>query len=198
MKFLSKNANSDILAANLTYTHNSNLNSILKVRLSAEQYNFCAYTEKYLQPLDSVEIEHLNSAIKYNDNYYNYYAVIRNANLYKKDELYVGAPFFDSLFFQNSEDFNNRIAFANNIYYEVNEIDTEARDFIDFLGLNHPTLSQQRSNHVKRLRGVFENANYTDEEISNYFSTHLEELSHITAIEKEFEMELFDMITNGI
>jgi len=196
MKFFSKNANSDILAAGLTYTHNANVNTILKVRLMAEQYNFCAYTEKYLQPLDSVEIEHFNSSIKYNDNYYNYYAVIRNANLYKKDEKYIGALFFDTLFFQNPEELNSRIAFANNIYYEINEDDTEARDFIDFLGLNHPTLSQQRSNHVKRLKGVFQNANYTEEEILNYFSTHVEELSHITAIQKEFQMQLFDLVAN--
>ena len=52
----------------------------------SEQKNFCAYTEKYLKPLDSPEVEHFNSKIKYQDDYYNYYAVLRAANLYKQDD----------------------------------------------------------------------------------------------------------------
>jgi hypothetical protein len=196
MKFLTKNPQSSILTDGLTYTKNATNNLTLRGRLMVEQYNFCAYTEKYLQPLDSVELEHLDSTIKYKDNYFNYYAVIRNANLYKQDEKYTGAHFLQSLFFQNQQQLVQRIAFASNIYYEIDVNDVEARDFIDFLGLNHPTLSQQRSNHVKRLREVFQNAQYSDEEIIDYFSNHKEELSHITAIESEFNLDLFEVIKN--
>lgn len=101
MKFLTKKATSTILAENITYKKNvGENNKKLKNLLITEQFNFCAYTEKYLEPLDSVEVEHFNPSLKYHDNYYNYYAVVRNANLYKQDEKYVGAAYFKSLFFK--------------------------------------------------------------------------------------------------
>ena len=56
------------------------------VKLLLEQSNFCAYTEKYITGLDSVEVEHFNASIKYNDDYFNYYAVIRSANSGKRLE----------------------------------------------------------------------------------------------------------------
>jgi hypothetical protein len=103
MKFLSKSKESIILAEGLVYRQNSSKNNHrLKEMLMVEQKGYCAYTEKYLQPLDSVEVEHLDAAKKYADDYYNYYAVIRNANLYKQDEKYSGAYFLDSLFFHNA------------------------------------------------------------------------------------------------
>ncbi len=197
MKFLSKKEQSVILEQNITYRKNAQeSNKHLKESLMLEQFNFCAYTEKYLGLLDSIEVEHFDSSKKYYDNYYNYYAVIRNANLYKQDEKYRGASFFDSLFFQNEEELEQRIGFTNNIYYEKDENDSEARDFIDFLNLNHPTLSQHRSNHVKRLQEIFQSAKYNLDDIKNYFSTHKEELSHITAIEDALQLQLIDLVRN--
>lgn len=197
MKFLSKNPTSYILTNKITYKQGaSENNKNLKELLVQEQSNFCAYTEKYLEPLDSVEVEHLNSSLKYRDDYYNYYAVLRNANLYKKDEKYVGASFFESLFFQNKEIFAARIGFKNNIYYEINEGDKEAIEFIDFLGLNHPTLSDQRSKHVKRLIESFKDANYSKEDIENYFQKNKTQLSFCTAIESEFNINVEYLINN--
>lgn len=195
MKFLSKNSTSLILANKITYKKDAGENNKkLKELLIQEQSNFCAYTEKYLEPLDSVEVEHFNSTLKYKDNYYNYYAVIRNANLYKQDEKYIGASFFESLFFQNYEAFISRIDFKNNIYYEIDENDTEATEFIDFLGLNHPTLSEQRSKHIKRLRESFKDANYSIEDIRGYFQKNKDQLSFCTAIESEFGIDTNDII----
>ena len=164
--------------------------------LVQEQLNFCAYTEKYLQPLDSIEVEHFNPSLKNNDNYFNYYAVIRNANLYKQDEKYANALFFQSLFFQNKQNLAARIGFSNNIYYEINETDTEARDFIDFLGFNHPTLSELRSKHLKRLKEAFQEANYSKEDIKNYFRKNKDQLSFSTAIEVEFEIEIEEILNS--
>ena len=133
MKFLAKSPQSQILLNKVLYRENNSVNNKkLTALLIEEQKGFCAYTEKYLQPLDSAETEHINSSIKYNDNYYNYYAVIRNANLYKQDEKYSNASFFKNLFFQDSDEFNTRISFSNNMYYEIDETDTEAKEFIDF------------------------------------------------------------------
>jgi hypothetical protein len=199
MKFLSKRADSQILLENLVYNNNADNNRRIRDLLMAEQFNFCAYTEKYLQPLDAVEVEHFNSAIKNTgkDGYYNYYAVIRVANIYKKDEAYANATFFQSLFFQDDQALNTRIGFANNIYYEIDENDAEARDFIDFLGLNDSRLAEQRAKHVKRLKETFTAAGFSDEQIINHFTNNKEELSHLTAIEREFNMNLTELIKNN-
>lgn len=183
MKFLTKNINSDIHTEGLTYLKNAD-NSTLRNRLLSEQKNFCAYTEKYVQDLDSVEVEHLNASLKYEDDYFNYYAVLRSPNLYKKDEKFKEHDFFKSLFFQNASQFQSRIQYKNGIYYETNENDFEARDLIEFLGFNHPSLSKQRTNHLSRLKSIFKGFN--DVEKQTYFKFHREELSFITALEVEF------------
>ncbi len=190
MQFLSKNKESDILKASLVYKPKGD-NTVLRDKLIAEQFNYCAYTEKYLQPLEQVDVEHFDSSKKNtaDDNYYNYYAVITTANKYKKDEEYVGASFFTNKFFQNKTELDNRIGFANNIFYEKQDADTEARDFIDFLGLNHPKLSQERKTHIKRMTGHFTNAGYGIDKIQSYFKEYPSELSFITALNVEFDFD---------
>ena len=197
MKFLSKHTNSKILEENLVYKkNNSENNKKLKEKLLTEQKNFCAYTEKYISELDSTEVEHFNSSVKYNDDYYNYYAVIRKSNEYKikKDKTYLDNSFFSSLFFQSKKLFDERIQFMDNIYVEIKEDDQEAKDLIDFLGFNHQNLFNQRLRHIKRLKQNFKDANYSKNEYVEYFKEHKEDLSFITAIEKEFELDLFEII----
>ena len=187
MKFLAKKANSKIIEAGIVYKVKSD-NTNLRNLLIEEQKNYCAYTEKYLHPLDQVDVEHFDSSKKktVDDNYYNYYAVITTANKYKKDKKYKGASFFDNRFYQNSEELNARIGFSNNIFFEKNDNDAEARDFIDFLGLNHPKLSDERSKHVQRMKDHFSTSGYTIEKIKEYFLKYKAELSFITALNVEF------------
>lgn len=195
MKFLTKFNNSEILAKKLTYKENKPLkNAKLLVILKNEQKNFCAYTEKYLEGLDAFEVEHFNSSIKYNDDYFNYYAVKRKANQYKKDEEYKDATFFNTLFFQNEEEFNNRIKYADGIYVETDVNDYEAKEFIDFLGLNHPLLYSDRINHVNMLVKLFKDAKYSKKEIFNFFKNYKHALSFITALEFELKMNLSELI----
>jgi hypothetical protein len=195
MKFLTKHLNSAILQRNLVYRKTNPLkNKQLKEELLKEQFNFCAYTEKYIQELDASEVEHFNSSIKNKDDYYNYYAVIRNANLYKQDEKYMGAIFFKTLFFQDDIQFQKRIKFQNGIYIETDETDNEAKDLIDFLGFNHPELFKQRLRHLKRLAKNFNDAKYSKSEYIEYFKEHKEDLSFITAIEYEFDIKLDELI----
>lgn len=191
MKLLDKSPESSILKKNLTYQkNNAENNKILKKELLKEQKNFCAYTEKYIQELDATEVEHFNSSIKYNDDYFNYYAVIRKANQYKKDNLYSDAKFFETKFFQNKDELNSRIQFRDGCYFQVEESDNEAEELIDFLGLNHPDLAQQRTRHINRLVKNFELAKYSKEQCIDYFKTHIDELSFITAIEEKLKIEL--------
>jgi hypothetical protein len=193
MKFLTKNLNSPIYTEGLTYRENSNNNNtLLREKLLLEQKNFCAYTEKYVQGLDSVEVEHFNASRKYNDDYFNYYAVLRKPNLYKQDEKFKNHSFFDNLFFQNKDEFDRRIKYQDGYYYEVDENDTEASDLIEFLGFNHPSLSEHRSKHLKRLKSVLNS--FSTEQKLTYFKDHKQELSFITAIESEFGLDFTEIL----
>lgn len=171
-------------------------NASLRGALLKEQCGFCAYTEKFVESLDAVEVEHLDASLKFNDDYFNYYAVLRKPNLYKKDEKYKAASFLKNRFFQDELALNQRIAYSleQNIYYEIDEKDTEARDFIDFLGFNENPLFEARLQHIKSLESFF--TNWSADEISKYLKTRPKELSFITALEKAFDLTLFDLIQN--
>ncbi len=197
MKFLSKNSESEILKNNLVYSKNATNNQLLLSLLKEEQQNFCAYTEKYFENLDSIDVEHFNSSLKgtEKDDYYNYYAVLHKANLYKKDEKYKEAAFFESRFFQNRIEFNSRIQYVKGGFYEeVDSHDGEATQFIDFLGLNDERLFRDRNAHVRRLKEIFNNAGYTNDEILSHFKNHKNELKFVTAIEVELEIDLEEVI----
>jgi hypothetical protein len=198
MKFLSKKSDSKILKKGIVYKMGGD-NTKLRKFLIEEQYNYCAYTEKYLHPLEQVDVEHFDSSKKgtTEDDYYNYYAVITTANKYKKDVKYRGASFFQNKFYQNAPELNRRIGFGNNIFYELDDNDTEARDFIDFLGLNHPKLSSERSNHVQRMKDHFSAATFTQGQIINYFEKYKSELSFISALNVEFGFDFSTYLTNN-
>ena len=198
MKFLSKDPNSQILKKNIVYKrNNSKNNSYLTELLLKEQKNFCAYTERYFKKTDKAEVEHFNPDKKYNDDYINYYAVCRWANLQKLKKWTKNSKFFDTLFFQKPDEFQSRIQYmkGDGVYEEIDENDTEAADLIEYLGFNHNYLRQQRDRHVKRLKEVFKIAGYdkTDQQL-NYFKKYKEELDFITAIEVEFGLDLTSVI----
>lgn len=197
MKFLSKNSESEILKNNLVYSKNAINNQLLLSLLKEEQLNFCAYTEKYFENLDSIDVEHFNSSLKgtEKDDYYNYYAVLHKANLYKKDEKYRKATFFESRFFQNRNVFDSRIQYVKGGFYEEIDLkDEEASEFIDFLGLNDERLYRDRNAHVRRLKEIFYNAGYTKDQILSHFKNHKNELKFVTAIEVELEINLEEVI----
>jgi hypothetical protein len=65
MKFFSKSNQSEILKQGLIYKEKqSKNNSLIKEILIKEQFNFCAYTEKYFDELDSIEVEHFDFSKK--------------------------------------------------------------------------------------------------------------------------------------
>lgn len=195
MKFLTKDSGSDILASGMTYQKNkAENNRLLREKLLIEQHQFCAYTEKYIEELDSVEVEHFDSSKKYADDYFNYYAVLRWANNQKADEKYQkkGASFFTTLFFHDRVKFEQRVQYdaADMVYEEIDDTDIEAEELIDFLGFNHPNLFEQRRKHINRLKSIFKEAGFTEVQVLDYLQRHPEELSFITAIEAEFGIDL--------
>jgi hypothetical protein len=201
MRFLAKTSKSAILHSGMKYRESGD-NGPLRNALIGEQNGFCAYTEKYLEPLDSVEVEHFDSSLKKkDDDYWNYYAVIRKANLYKKDEKYIGATFFASKFFHDNEKIRSRIGYAPGnssipgTFYEIDETDVECRDLIDFLGCNDLRLSLQRQEAIDFLREKFLDSNWTTDQLKAFFLRHRRLLSFPTAIEAEFGIDLGDVIT---
>ncbi len=195
MKFLSKRANSLVLKQDLRYEENKAANNkVLLEVLLAEQFNFCAYTEEYVKTSSSPEVEHFNPRNKYADDYYNYYVVLRSANLQKKrkEKKYLDATFFDSLFFQ--KEFHERIRFIVDdlIYEEVDPNDQEAKDFIDYLDLNDHDQWQLRKNHLERLVKFFEK-----DGLLIHFRKYPEELNYITAIEARFGIDLSEFYSES-
>lgn len=199
MKFFGKNPDSKILKEGLVYKKNSAANnSKIKEILIEEQYNFCAYTEKYFDKLDSIDVEHFDSNIKGKDDYYNYYAVLHKPNLiFKKDEKYKNASFVNSKFFQDETQLKKRIEYIQGeyVFEETETSDFEARDFIDFLGINNPDLVMYRKNHCNRLKETFKAACYTESEILRYFNEHKNELNFITVLENELGIVLKEIYT---
>jgi uncharacterized protein (TIGR02646 family) len=193
MKFLKKNSESEILAENLRYEKGrSDKNRRIRELLLEEQACYCAYTEKKIGRLDSVEVEHFDPDKKFSDDYYNYYAVIRSANQKKmsveRKTKFANAAFFNSLFFQTSDGFAKRVAYISeeHIYEERSLEDVDAAMLIEYLSLNDPALVAERLNHVERLKELFENP----ESLFRYLSDHPEESSFPTAIEATFDVPM--------
>jgi hypothetical protein len=204
MKFLTKKPDSEILAKGLRYTTGrTGDNQALRNALLDEQKGFCAYTEEVLEENTlSEEVEHFNPGLKSNDNYYNYYTVSRYANLRKmkvdRQGDYKGAPFYTSLFFQNELALRERVAYHDGWYRANKEDDNEAKQFIDYLGFNDNPLFKKRNDAVARIRRIFEKGAYTHEDKLEYFRENPLELSFITALEKELQIDLTQILNEKI
>ncbi len=193
MKFLTKNTASEILLENLKYLSGAD-NSMLRLRLLNEQKNFCAYTEKYISGIDSTEVEHFDPPKKDNDDYYNYYTTLRYANERKiaKYNEYSHSDFFKTLFFQKEAVFNARVRYNDYIYEATNEDDEDAKNLIDYLGFNDDYLFDIRIKHIQRLQATI--GSFSTEEKLEYFRKYKADLNFITAIEKELDIDLSEII----
>ncbi len=197
MKFLPKTPESSILKENLSYQANrAENNKKLLHKLLEEQQNFCAYSEKYIEDLDSVEVEHFDASKKYADDYYNYYAVLRKLNAQKLDEAFRGNTFFQTLFFQNETELYKRIRYVkeDGVFENIDRTDKEAEDLIDFLGMNDDKVYRQRKKYLHRLHDIKNDAKYDDLQFQEYLRKHPKELSFITALEHEFNFKLQDFL----
>ncbi len=99
---------------------------------------------------------------------------------------------FSNAFFQNSQGFNSRIRYEDFAYEPVNEEDQDAKDLIDYLGFNDDYLFTARINHIKRLQETI--GSFTPQQKVEYFTRYKNDLSYITAIEKELNIDLSEII----
>ncbi len=192
MKFLRKDPDSPILKKNMVYGHDAFKNRALRNELLKEQFGFCAYTERIVLSTDTVEVEHFNPAIKYKDDFFNYYAVLPWANRAKLRRSYDGSSFF-----QNPEVLHERLTYRDDEFHPRNAEDKEASNLIQFLGLNDEELLVHRKAHIGRLKEVMEYLCDADRDrFFAYLTKHRPELSFPTAIEAEFNIDLTDIIQN--
>jgi len=184
MKFLAKNTNSEIVQRDLSYAKPSDRPAIRQI-LKAEQFGFCAYSERYFQNTDEVHIEHFDGQLKNTDqdNYQNWYAVLARINTTKAKKI---KPFLPILL-PNSDDLNARIYYSNHIYQSVDKEDSEADNLIKYLGFNKYELISDRNKHIQRIQYL---KAQLEDDFETFLQNHLQELSFITALEVELDMPL--------
>jgi hypothetical protein len=197
MRFLVKNNESPIFREGLTYQKGrTENNKNLCDALLMEQLGFCAYTEWYLKRTDSPEVEHFNPELKYRDDYFNYYAVSRNANQRKlkrdRREEFRNAAFMTSLFFQKTETLHNRIRYVpeDYVYEAVDPNDQDAVLLLEYLGMNDYALVEDRRQHAERVIATCKEHSWSNEVILSYFKKNPAELSFITDLELGLSMDL--------
>jgi hypothetical protein len=195
MKFLVKDPASPILTQGLVYRSGAHNDGLL-ASLRSEQRGYCAYTEKRFARHDTQVVEHFNHRLKDTpaDDYYNYYATLQSANQRKrgKEKAHADAAFFHTRFFQRPGAFERRVRYVatDSAYEEVDPADVEARDLVDFLGLNDHETVEDRRKHVARLRDIFEQARWPAEQQLSYLGRHPEELSYPTALAAELNLDV--------
>ena len=190
MKFLKKNIHSKIVEEGLAYRNPNQRNRIRQI-LKEEQKGFCAYSERYFTNTDSIHIEHFDPRIKNTDedNYNNWYAVLAWMNEHKPKKIDKFLP----ILFPNSEDIKEKIEYYDGKFIPIDSADIESKHLIEFLGFNKYELYQDRANHIDRIKSI-KSLCENDEEFLHVLSNDLTNLSFLTALEAELNIELFNLL----
>lgn len=152
------------------------------------QKGFCAYSERYLKPLDSVELEHFDPRKKNTDadGFDNWHAVIRWMNAHKSRSIENYEPLPDIGSWTT-----DRVWYEHGLFV-CREDDQEARNLIDFLGANRQEVFEERANHVARIKNMRKKVG--DAMLLEILSESPEELSFPTAIQTELGIPAFEII----
>lgn len=192
MKFLVKSA--EDIAAHLTLRYENRGERDVARRVLVElQHGFCAYSERYLKPLDSVEVEHFDPRKKgtLEDGISNWHAVLRwmNAHKAKKIEPFVPLP-------ELSELTADRIRYERGEFV-CDEADIEARNLIDFLGVNRPEVFGERAKHVQRMKKVRDLCEKAGDDFLALLREMPEDLSFASALEVELGIPATELIQSA-
>lgn len=185
MNFLRKE--SAQIAENAALQYPKDRNKAVEVLISLQK-GFCAYSERYLKPLDSVELEHFDPRKKNNaaDGFANWHAVIRWMNAHKARSIEMFEPLPEITTWDPK-----RVWYDKGLFV-CHEGDKEAQNLIDFLGVNRQEVFEERANHIARIRNMRQKVG--DEMLLEMLSESLEQLSFPTAIQAELGIPAFDMI----
>jgi hypothetical protein len=187
MNYLSKNPGSKIITQDLKYSNKNDRQNIRYILIN-EQNGFCAYSERYFNNTDQVDIEHFDPRLKSSeeDNYYNWYAVLAFMNSHKPKIIEPFIPFLSP----SSHDFKNRISYSDGLFFSSNTDDTEATNLIDYLGFNKKELYDDRSKHINRLKSILFFLGNDKERLKDHLTNTKEDQSFITAIKHEFQINI--------
>lgn len=187
MNFLHKDSAEVERHGDLRYPHDRDKARGVLIHL---QKGFCAYSERYLKPLDSVEVEHFDPSKKGTpeDGFKNWHAVIRwmNAHKYRLIDRFKPLPDLESWK-------PDRVRYEHGLFV-CDDGDLETRNLIDFLSVNRQEVFEERSNHIARLRGI--QHKFGDDVLIEILSESPEDLSFPTAIEAELGIPAFDLIAH--
>lgn len=152
------------------------------------QRGFCAYSERYLKPLDSVELEHFDPRKKNTDldGFANWHAVIRWMNAHKARLIENYEPLPDITTWRS-----DRVWYQDGLFV-CQADDQEARNLIEFLGVNRQEVFEERANHVARIRAMQQKVG--DDLLLEILSESPEQLSFPSAIQAELGIRAFEMI----
>lgn len=180
MRYLRKTEASKVIKQGWRYpTHRAKI----REELIEEQLGYCAYTECFLTPMHAVDVEHFDDRLKHQeeDGYWNWYAVLHKWNLRKRsieNFLPILSPFDESL--------AQRITYLYGAFRSVNDDDVEAKNLIDFLMWNDPSLASERSNALARAKDIREISFSDDDEgFIAQWKRDPANLSYITVLEAE-------------
>jgi len=151
MRYLGKRADSIVASNAWRYPRDA---TKIREALLSEQQGFCAYSERHVRKTDQTEVEHFDPRLKEQpeDGYGNWYAVLAWMNRHKCQ----GIERFEPMVRPDS-DLRARIRYVKGLFQPINAQDTEARNFIDFIGWNCRELFEDRQTYVKRIRDLIEN-----------------------------------------
>lgn len=185
MNFLHKNGASAEGFGELRYPKDRDAAIEALIRL---QKGYCAYSERYLKPLDSVELEHFDPRKKNteSDGFKNWHAVIRwmNAHKHRRIDRYEPLPDLDSWT-------PARIRYESGLFV-CDEADQETKNLIEFLGVNRQEVFEERSNHIARIRSIQQK--FGNEVLMEILNESPADLSFPSAIEAELGIPAFELI----
>lgn len=192
MKFLEKPKETPAAFNALQYARDST--TILGL-LQSQQSGFCAYSEKWLQSLDSVHVEHYDPRLKKTatDGFHNWYAVVGKINgrrVRKKLKPFLPLPS------PWKADTQRRIIFDSDIFAPLNPGDDKMRRLIAFVRANDPLTVEQRQAHIELVASLLEWKSHA--ELRDYMLQHPVLFSFPSALESKLGLPVFEWIKSHL
>lgn len=163
--------------------------------LRADQCEFCAYSERRLDPTTSVDVEHFDPRLKDTpeDSTRNWYAAIHWLNLRKDKRRGNKIEDLQPMAAPDDPTLSKRIVYRNGEFRPSRKQDPAAQNLIDFLLVNEPGLAQERSNQLRWFRETFEFLGEDLPLFRRWLLSKPRKLSFVSAVEEEFEMTFLDL-----
>lgn len=183
----------DSLAMNTEYVKDGD-NSILRQILFNEQKGFCSYTETYLGRTDQKDIDHFNPSQDYSErnNYLNLFLCKSQWNKEKSNKWKEFQPVLSPL----NEDFNDRISYNNELklFEATDENDVDAKHLVKLLKLDDYDLSTERKRYIELCHELVKHYESATVYFQKVTQKNLTELKFIRSLEKEFGIDIWNMI----